>query len=244
MISTRPYKGITLEFDEVRHRFFANGRPVLGVTSATGMIDKSRPLIYWAVGLSKNYLLEKLYSGQPILEEDIVLASKLHQTVKEDAATRGKAVHQWAEDFIKGKNPRITTQDEQVRNGIQAFLKWVKETDIKFIKKPISEAMVYSKKYDYAGILDLEAKINNKLVIVDFKTSKGVYNEMRYQVAAYQNAREEMTGKTYGNRILVRFDKETGDFHLHELDNQKADFKAFVGALAIKRREQELTTYH
>jgi len=240
MTSTRPYKGITLEFDEVKHRFYANGKPVYGVTSITGMIDKSRPLIIWAVGLAKDHLLGRLYAGEPITEELILEACKQHQIRKEEAANKGTLVHQWAEDFIKGRNPRIPNDDEQVRNGIQAFLKWVNDTDIEFIE---SELPVYSLKYEYAGILDLEAKINKKRVIVDFKTSKGIYNDMRYQVAAYQNAREEMTGNTYGNRILVRFDKETGDFHIHELDNQKADFKAFLGALAIKRREQELNKY-
>lgn len=248
MIVTKLYNGsIELVFDEKRHRFTINDKSVFpSVTGATGVIDKSRPLIYWAVGLAKNFLMENLQ----VLVDDtkgdkiaalIEEASKQHSIKKQKAADTGTQVHQWAEAFIKAKSkkdwPEIP-KDPQVFNGVSAFLKWVEEDEVKFVS---SEKFIYSKKYKYAGIMDAEAIIKRKLCVIDFKTSKAIYPEMRFQVAAYQAAVEEESGKEYsGNKWLARFDKETGDFEAHEFAEHDKDFKAFVNALELKRRLKEL----
>jgi hypothetical protein len=54
----KPYKGITLQFDEEKHRFTVNEKPVMGVTTITGIIDKSQPLIIWAVNLYKELSMD------------------------------------------------------------------------------------------------------------------------------------------------------------------------------------------
>ena len=91
--------------------------------------------------------------------------------------------------------------------------------------------------------MDAEAIIKKKLCVIDFKTSSGIYPEMRFQVAAYQAAAEEESGKEYlGNKYLVRFDKKTGDFDPHEFAEQDRDFKAFLNCLDLRRRLKELET--
>lgn len=248
MITVKLYGGtIELCLDEARHRFTANGNPVFpSVTAATGVIDKSKPLIYWAVGLAKGYLMENLQ----ILIEDtkgdkisalIEEAAKQHNIKKEKAADVGTQVHDWVEKFIKAKSkkdwPEIP-KDPQVFNGITAFLKWVDEYEVEFKS---SEKLIYSKKYKYAGIMDAEAIIKRKLCVIDFKTSKAIYPEMRFQVAAYQAAVEEESEKEYsGNKWLARFDKETGEFETHEFAEQDKDFKAFLAALELRRRLKDL----
>jgi len=238
---------IELCFDEVKHRFTANGNLVFpSVTAATGVIDKSRPLICWAVGLTKDFLMENL----KILIDDtkgdkiakiIEEAVKQYSIKKQKAADVGTQVHAWVEAFIKAKSkkdwPKIP-KDPQVFNGITAFLKWVDEYEVKFVS---SEKLIYSKKYKYAGIMDAEAVIKRKLCVIDFKTGKAFYPEMRFQVSAYQAAAEEESGKEYsGNKWLARFDKETGEFESHEFVEQDKDFKAFLAALELRRRLKEL----
>lgn len=247
---TKLYKGtIELVFDEKRHSFLVNGERIISVTRATSVVDKSRPLIYWAVGLTKDFLMQNLATliddnkGDKIasiIEE----ASKQHSIKKQQAANTGTQVHDWVEQFIKAKTkkdwPKIP-DDPQVYNGVSAFLKWVDEHNVEFKS---SEKHIYSKKYKYAGIMDAEAIINNKLCVIDFKTSKGIYPEMRFQVAGYQAASEEERGKKYsGNKWLARFDKETGEFEAHEFNDQEKDFKAFLAALELRRRLLELDDY-
>jgi hypothetical protein len=244
---TKLYDGnIELDFDVIKHRFSIGGKPIISVTGATSVIDKSRPLIYWAVGLAKGYLMENL---QVLIDDDkgdkisalIEEASKQHSIRKKEAGEVGTQVHDWVERFIKAKikkdYPEVP-KDPQVFNGVSAFLKWVDEYEVKFIS---SEKIIYSKKYKYAGIMDAEAIIKRKLCVIDFKTSKGIYPEMRFQVSAYQGASEEESGKEYtGNKWLARFDKETGDFEAREFAEQDKDFKAFLSALELRRRLKEL----
>ena len=241
------YNGtVQLEFDERYHSFKYKGQKVLSVTAGTSVIDKSRPLIYWAVGLFKNHLMENLNEliddkkGGKIVEL-IEEASRQHSIRKKKAADIGTQVHEWAEQFIKAKTKKDQPEipkDPNVFNGVSAFLKWVDEYDVEFLS---SERYVYSKKYHYAGIMDAEGIIRGKKCVIDFKTSKGIYSEMRFQVAAYQAAVEEETGKQYsGNKWLARFGKEDGEFEAHEYDDHDKDFKAFLAALSLRRRLKEL----
>jgi len=231
-----PYKGITIEFDEEKHRYTINGRIIVFVTQVTGIIDKSGPLIGWAVKLFREFLLKKLNAGEPITEEAIHEGSRQHAIKKQEAADIGTQIHEWVNQYITGKKPPIP-EIEQVKNGVLAFLKWIDENKVKFLA---SEEIVYSKKHDFAGILDAEAIVNKERCIVDFKSSNGIYNEMFYQVAAYQCAKEEMTKKKYDTRWIIQFGKDTGEFIAHRIDDYKRDLSAFLGALAIKRREIEL----
>jgi hypothetical protein len=236
---------VEIEFNEDRHIYKNKdtGETILSVTGATSIVDKSRPLIFWAIGLMRDHLLKLVENSEAIMTEDIIEGSKLHQKKKEEAANKGSEVHDWIEKYItaklgKGEKPEMP-KDEEILNGVLAFLNWEKDHSVKFID---TEKLVYSKKYDYVGLLDCIAEIDGKRSVIDFKTSNGLYNEYRYQVAAYQGADEEETGVKYdGNRWLVRFDKNTAEFEAHELKEFKKDFNTFIACLAVRRRERELS---
>jgi hypothetical protein len=242
------YNGeIIIDFFETKHQYKKRGEKkcITSVTAATGMINKPL-LIPWAVKLTKVYLIEKLENSEAVTVADVEEAAKQHRIKKDTAAEKGTQVHNWAEQYInfklgKEKKKPEMPKDESVLNGVLAFLDWEKEHKVKFLA---SEKLVYSKKHDYVGLMDAEAIIDGKRCVVDFKTSSGIYNEMRYQVAAYQAADEEESGKKYdGNRWIVRFSKETAEFDARELAEQKKDLKAFLGCLEIKKREKELSKF-
>lgn len=248
---TKLYKEtIDLDFNEARHYFSVNGKPVISVTACTGVIDKSAPLIYWATGLSKDFLLSHL---KELVKDDkgdnivklIEEAAIQHRIRKQAAADAGTEAHKWCELFIKAKTKKDMPElpkDPKVYNAVTAFLKWVDEYEVKFVA---SEKHLYSKKYDYAGIMDAAAVIKRRTSVVDFKTGKAIYPEMRLQVSAYQAADEEETGKEYsGDKWIVRFGKEDGEFEAKQFDSQAEDFKAFVAAMTLKKRLKELDTYN
>jgi len=248
---TKLYRGtIDLNFDENRHYFSVNGKSVISVTACTGVIDKSRPLIYWATGLTKDFLLAHLKDLTKDTRGDEIVrlieeAVKQHQIKLQKAADAGTEAHKWCELFIKAKTLKDTPElpkDPKVYNAVTAFLKWVDEYEVKFVA---SEKHLYSKKYEYAGIMDASAVIKRRTSVVDFKTGKAIYPEMRLQVSAYQAADEEETGKMYsGDKWIVRFGKDDGCFEAKQFDCQKEDFKAFVAAMTLKKRLKELDTYN
>jgi len=224
-----------IRFDDERHRFYGQeGESLISVTGITGVVDKSGPLMYWAINLMRDYLIPRVNGG--ITEEDVLEASKQHRIFKKKAADIGTQIHEWVSNWILGKKPKMP-DDEKVVNGITAFLKFQKEHKIKWLE---SEKIVYSRKYHYAGILDAIGKIGKELILIDFKSSNGIYDEMRFQVAAYQIAYEEETKKNIDKRIIARFGKETGEFEAIELDNDEADKKAFLACLQLKNRLKEL----
>src|SRR3990167_8228957 len=90
-----------------------------------------------------------------------------YRNKRDEAANIGTMVHQWIEDFIKGKNPPMP-EIEKVRNGVEAFMNWIAENHVEFV---LSEQKIYSKKFRIAGTLDWTAKVNGVSTMGDTKTS-------------------------------------------------------------------------
>lgn len=227
-------------FDDERHIFTdKKGNNIISVTGITGVIDKSGALMGWTAKMMGLYLAELLDKGVVIDIGHIEIAKKEYRRLKQEAADIGTLIHEWAEKWITLKKEPELPEDERVRNGSIAFLKWVKDTGVKFNN---SEQIIYSKKYNYAGIMDADGHIDGKHCIIDFKSSNGLYNEYKYQLAGYWQAKEEETNKKYEIGYLVRFGKDDGEFEVKEISRSEyeKDKKAFLGALAIKRRESEI----
>ena len=233
------YKGkVKIKFEDERHIFYdEKGKQIPGVTSATGVVDKSGALMGWVAKMMGLYLLTEKEKGNGMITEELVgKAKKEYRNLQKQAADIGTEIHQWVSDWILGKKPEMP-DNEKVVNGITAFLRFQKEHNLKWVE---SEKVIYSKKHSYAGILDAVAKEGNKLVLIDFKSSSGIYEEMQFQVAGYEIAYEEETGKKIDKRIIIKFGKETGDFEVKELDNIEKDKKAFLACLQLKNRLNEL----
>ncbi len=231
---------IELFFDPDKHIYQVNGKIVDGVTSVVQIIDKSGPLMYWAVNQATDYLRNNLKPGQALdeieIREILEEASKQHRLSKTRAGNVGDLTHEYIEKAIRGEKPKMPV-NKQIRSGIKAFAKWAKENKL---KPKFAEKKVYSKRFRYAGTTDIIGLVNGKLAVIDIKTSNGIYHEMRYQVAAYQNAWEEETGKKCEERWIIRLGKEDGEFEAIKLDDYEKDFKAFLAALILHRRRKEL----
>lgn len=241
------YNGeILVKFYPKSHRYQIMGEKdfLIGVTTATGVMDKSTPLIIWATRLSKDYLLDAMSRGEPITEALIEESANQHRIKKEEAATSGSLVHEWAEQYIKGLKPEVP-EDPQVRNGVLAFLKWVNGNNVKFTA---SEQGVLSRKYGYVGTLDAIGTIGDSpaLHLIDFKTSGGIYPEMPMQVSAYQQAHSEEFGTIFGDKYIVRFDKNTAEFEVKSFParDHEDHFNAFLSCLTLKRFSKEWEKTH
>jgi len=233
---------INISFNENNHRFsLDDGKYVdLSVTGATGVVDKSGALMGWVAKMMGLYLVDNWNVKKSYTEsqkqELIDTAKREYRRLKTEAADYGTAIHEWVSEWILGNKPAMP-ENEKVVNGITAFLKFQKENKVKWLE---SEKIIYSKKYKYAGILDGVGMIGKDLTIVDFKSSNGIYDEMRFQVAGYRLAYEEETGKKMDKSIIIRFGKEDGEFEVVELDNYDRDKKAFLACVELKRRLGEI----
>lgn len=235
---------VNIKFYPVSHRYQLEGQGgfLISVTAVTGLVDKSGILMHWATRLAQDYLTLKLESGDVITVQDVEAACAQHRIKKEEAADTGTAVHTWIQEFIAGNKP-VVPEDEQVKSGVLAFLKWKTEKDIHFVE---SEKRVYSKLHDYVGNCDIIFTVGNDPTkyFGDFKTSKGVYPEFWMQIAAYRGAYEEEFGGEFGDNHLLHFNKETGNFAVHTKSTHEEDYNAFLGLLATKKWLKKNDTYN
>lgn len=119
---------------------------------------------------------------------------------------RGGAVHRAAELLVKGQLDWATV-DERIRGYVEACAKFLDEASVAIGSPAIlSEHLVYSRTYGYAGKLDLAAPLfkSDELSIVDYK-SGGVGKTVGMQLAAYEDPmREELALRKPLRRFACR----------------------------------------
>lgn len=235
------YKGkVKLLFDEESHVFYGPaGERILSVTGVTGLMDKSGPLMAWAVNQMGDYLQENWNPNITEMEFSALLdkARREYRVRRQKEADIGTKIHDWVSSWIKGENPEMP-KDDSVLNGVMAFLEFQKKHRVKW---QYTERAVYSIKHNYAGWLDAIGKSKDfGNTLMDFKTGNGIYEDMVLQTAAYQLAYEEETGKKIDSRLIVRFGKNDGQFYVKVFQNHERDQRAFINLLKVKRRTIEL----
>jgi hypothetical protein len=239
--TTSLYDGaILLEFDSAKHQYrvIKNGRRYK-VPSVTGIVSVlAKPaLIQWAanssVELCKGAISPGVEYSETYLEEVWRAARKASGGIKSEAASKGTEIHRALEASFRGGDGD---------SGTNVTVKAVRDClDALHIRPLESERKIYSCRHRYSGTLDLLGETDGKLVLVDFKTSKGIYPEFRLQTAAYVFAYEEETKTHIDSRVILQI-ADTGEVtsHAYNKEAQKGDFLAFLGALRLKTHIDKL----
>lgn len=217
-----------LTFDEKKHKYFYAGEHVPSVTTILQTVAKP-VLVPWAVKMTSEYWVSAAGSGRTDYEVIDKEARGVHRKKADAAAMIGTNVHHYAECFFK-KLPLPELKTDEAKRGADAFHKWVDANQIEVLAV---ERRIYSKEFHYAGTMDFVAKIGGVMGIGDYKTSSGIYPEMRFQTAAYQHALQEEKNLKFDVRWIVRFDKKTGEFEAKSFYDLESDFNGFKGALAL-----------
>ena len=227
--------GITLNFDDDKHIYYVNGKKVESVTGICGIGIPKPQLVGWLISTPireiKNSINGMLDNGQQIdrvsLERIIDKAKNKAEEIKKDAGLVGTVVHGLIEDFLKGKE--IPNQsDPAVNNCWNLFLDWWNTQEYKVVEL---EKKIFSKKYNYAGTLDLILKDKKgNLVLADIKTSNHISFDYALQLNAYRKAYEEETNLKISKGLIIRLPKKDGKIEVKELPLNKRMFDAFIGA--------------
>lgn len=219
-----------------RHMYYVNSERVSGVTTIIGVKDKSMALLSWQQNTIMDALLTLQENQGSLLLQDMALAVHEPGKIKQRAADVGTDAHDWIEKYIKSRIEDTTEpdmpEDDNVLVAVTGFLNWENEHSVKFLS---SERLIYSKKYNYVGTLDIEAEVDGKRCLVDIKTSTGLYNDVRMQTAAYLKADEEENGKKYHGRWAVRLSKET-EQEANDRHDRKCRIAAILGKTPPKKK--------
>jgi hypothetical protein len=201
-----------------RNRYKLNDVVVPGVTTfiKAGM-PTSEGLIGWKIGKGAEFALSQ-YESDLSKEEIIKLAKTAWKKDAEEAAGIGVIIHEYAE--ICGMKQR--EKAVQMLCQYQSHDKWEAITNAVYKVDQFDEAnkdellfteqIVGSPLYGFAGRFDRLVRRGNKIIISDYKTSKGFFLDQFVQDAAYSIAIGEWLDIRVDGFEVVRFGKEGGDF--------------------------------
>ena len=159
--------------------------------------------------------------------------------VMRDAGDIGTLVHILIQGHLQGfdvdTGDFTRNQTEKAMVAFAGYLEWIGKT--KFIPmtnkngKAACEISLVNEELRTGGTIDCIGTMNDDKLVVDWKTTKGtvVYPEMIIQLGAYTYMVETAKPTARIDRgMIMRFDKESGQFHQHMISREKLDAGAQV----------------
>tara|TARA_R100001015_G_C4634250_1_gene200430 strand:- start:3160 stop:3855 length:696 start_codon:yes stop_codon:yes gene_type:complete len=215
IITYKNGKDYVLDYDDEAHSYKVDG---FKVPSVTKIVDGCFPknLTEWALSVGQDQ----------------------YNFITEQALDIGNETHEWIEQVInrdaetevwETKIPDTETQ--HAARCKKAFIDWQFKTKPEWID---SERKIYCDKHRYAGTVDAVARINDRICVIDFKTSKKIYKPYHLQVSAYAQAIKRVDGlKKWPLGIILRLDKQTGEYQ-QKVFEPKDHFNTFLKCMELK----------
>lgn len=175
--------------------YFVDGEKVPSVTTVLGRFKEAGGLIHWAWKLGTE--------------------GKDYKAVRDDAADAGTLAHEMIDAYIHQRPMTLEGDSDLVRSAqsaFEAYQNWEKNNGVRigWTERPLT-----STQYRFGGTPDAFGLIDNKPVLLDWKTSNNIYSDYLLQLAAYALLIEENYGIEVQGHYLCRFSKENADFSIH-----------------------------
>jgi hypothetical protein len=216
--AVREYGG--LEFDAATHTYAADGIPFDGVTTVIGSVIRKPGLEHWIGDVG----------------------NREAKRIRKEAASHGTLVHGLAALVVQGL-PSIPMGDEgPTQAQMDAFTDWYEHyvEAVHAVELPVANFA-----YRYAGTLDLLVRLkgDKRPTLVDIKSGKALWPEMRYQTGGYRGAllasiqlRElGYTRKDCRRGVLHIPQDIVGPARLHEHTRHASDLQGFLSCLFLYR---------
>lgn len=213
---------LTLDFT-AQHTVYKNaaGKRVPGVTTVLGILNKPA-LLKWA-----------WECGRAGLE--------LERT-RQVAADVGTVAHALCEAHLRGMDlDRSNIAPVVLGKAETSFLRFLDWWDREQLTVLHSELQMVSETWQCGGTLDVLAeRKDGRVVLVDLKTSKGIYDEMLIQASAYAAMYEEVHGRAVDECHIVRIGKEdSDDLEMRTVNKREERVAAFAALVEARRKLQE-----
>jgi hypothetical protein len=175
------------------------------VTTILGMLGKGDALLQWAVNCAIDRAIVAVAGGMEP-NEALEAGRALWKEKRSSAANRGTMLHDLISNHIKESGGQsvelrraidhVRAENEEAYNGWLAFREWEASVNPSWLA---SEIPVYhdGSFTSYAGTIDAVFRATSgehtgRVFLLDFKTSKAVYDEHKIQVSAYRTAYNDM----------------------------------------------------
>lgn len=219
-----------------------DGRKFWRVSTFLSSINKPA-LVPWAAKLEREACIEaarQIYLAPPdgldaknYAErfQALIGEAKAHQKVMQDAQDIGTQAHRRMEWHVRGRIGAEPPCSPPALQASDAGIKWLAEVDFKL---KYAEQTVWSDIHGYAGTMDIHGEATlpgygRCTIIGDYKTSSGVYPEMKLQLAAYWAALIEMGHASSPlHAVILRLPKKPSDPGFEAVVLHDAELRAMV----------------
>lgn len=161
-----------------RHYQGRDGEMVPSITNILNTLSKGEALTRWSAKMVAETAY-RMRHALPNMERDeaVDMLKGSPWSKSRRASQRGTDIHEWLEARLNWwEPPELSDDAEPFREAAEA---WYLSHDIEVLD---TEATLFHPLY--AGTCDFIARVDGRLTIGDFKTSKAVYNETALQLAA------------------------------------------------------------
>jgi hypothetical protein len=169
-----------------------------------------------------------------------------YKETRDKAADTGTIAHAMVEADLKGLDWKdlvdlrgvdddMLTQAERAFN---AFKEWALGANFKLLK---SEHLLVSEKHQFGGQIDVAA-VQGRRAIIDLKTSNGIYEDHKIQIAAYSNLWDEnYPDELMENHYILQLGKDGGfAYYLFPAPVIEAGWEAFKYLRALYDLKKQL----
>jgi len=233
------------------YRYKPRDELYISVTQPLNIIS-SPHLKKWAANQATEYIAKFVDRGAPITPEVLKRATLVHDETFKDAGDIGTKGHEVIEDYL---NEWIEKRERPL--DITPFIEaYIKKKDIEsdprlyaiaysaqrfFAEHPEitpiwSELLVAVPSVKVGGTLDFLCLIDNKLAVIDFKTSNSIDKDTyAMQVAAYSKGFTSLTGMKPKIHWILRLDKTKAAYELRVIPSVTKAFAGYRKTLALSR---------
>ena len=229
-------------WDEARW-YTIDGVTYPSVTTILRIIDKSGPLMGWAVNQERAVFkaaIEDALSDPSLTGTQAVLdavmkktADRAYKSKMTEAANIGLAAHAW----IHWRTMKMLGQTDEPEptipsaseTAVLSWMDWARE--VEYVPQ-CAERRVWCPACGFAGTLDVVAKVRGVLTLADWKTGKGVYPEAYLQNLAYRHAAAR-EGIVTEAGLIVRLPKVESDPAFEAVPVPTMPFGYFISAIRL-----------
>jgi len=170
-------------------------------------------------------------------------------TILRSSAQRGSDVHRAIEALQSGHkwDDVVKTLGKEPNKYLLGYKKFREEWNYKPIKK-FNQKLVWSEKHEYCGEVDEYGTLTNYRsgsnydnVLIDYKTSSGIYPEYGLQVAAYRMALIEMGNDCHTAGILRVTNTGNYELKMYGADQLDEYFTVFMYAKKVYEWKERQT---
>lgn len=203
--------------------------------------DNSYPSVTQVLGVLRKIGLEFWFK---------VNTAKFCDEKSEQGKLIGTQIHEAIHSYIQNEQVKVSTAySDEVINALKGFVQFRK--DKPEFKLQNAEIALTSETYKYNGTMDVIAHRNDVLIVGDWKTGDAkknpipaIYDEYKYQVAAYVKAYNEVNKTEINQAFILSLAKDKIAYNYYEMGEQEINdcfTEAFLPALKIfnfqKRKE-------